>query len=134
MQEITSELIADKFVWSVWDSVSRDYKQQYARDIWNQFENALRSASYTDSLKVFLTNFQKRIPAEIKAEVQKDIVEVINLKKDEKVLNILRNETTYLVMLARIRNQERKEAFLEKHGSELKQSDEINFMAPMEER
>lgn len=130
MQEITSELIADKFVWSVWDSVNRDYKQQYARDIWNQFENALRSASYTDSLKVFLTNFQKRIPAEIKTEVQKNIVDIINLKKDEKVLNILRNETTYLVMLARIRNQERKEAFLAKQGSGLKQSDEINFMAP----
>lgn len=84
MQEITSELIADKFVWSVWDSVNRDYKQQYARDIWNQFENALRSASYTDSLKVFLTNFQKRIPAEIKTEVQKNIVDIINLKKERK--------------------------------------------------
>ncbi len=130
---ITSEFISQKLVWGLWESVNRDYKQQYVRDIWNHFENALRSASYTGSLKIFLTNFQKRIPSEIKTEAQKDIVDIINMNKDLEILNILRNETSYLVLLVRLENQAKKEEFLKKHGSDLKDSDEINFMEPDEE-
>lgn len=111
--QITRETIAEKLLWGLWRSITEDYKCQYPREIWDHFENALRSAGYTDSLKVFLTNFQRRIPIDIQAQYNKDILSVIEAGQDEPVLNWLRAETTYLTMLVRLRNQERKESLKE---------------------
>jgi len=107
---LTQEVIAEKLLWGLWRSIKEDYKTQYPREIWEHFENALRSASYTNSLKVFLTNFQRRIPIEIQAQYNSDILSVVEAGEDEKVLNWLRTETTYLTMIVRLRNQERKES------------------------
>lgn len=106
---ITQEIVAENLLWGLWRSITEDYKTQYPREIWEHFENALRSASYTDSLKVFLSNFQKRIPLEIQAQYGKDILSIVDAGEDDVVLNWLRTETTYLTMLVRFRNQERKE-------------------------
>jgi hypothetical protein len=106
---LTQELVAENLLWGLWRSVTEDYKCQYPREIWEHFENALRSASYTDSLKVFLTNFQRRIPIDIQAKYNNDILSVVKAGEDEQVLNWLRSETTYLTMLVRLKNQERKE-------------------------
>lgn len=111
--EITQELVAEKLLWGLWRSIQEDYKTQYPREIWEHFENALRSASYTDSLKVFLTNFQRRIPIDIQAKYNKDILTVVEAGEDYTVLNWLRTETTYLAILVRLRNQERKESLKE---------------------
>jgi hypothetical protein len=58
---------------------------------------------------VFLTNFQKRIPVDLLAQYTKDILSIIEANEDEQVLDWLRTEATYLVMLVRLRNQDRKE-------------------------
>ena len=108
--KVTQELVAENLLWGLWRSITEDYKTQYPREIWEHFENALRSASYTDSLKVFLTNFQRRIPIDIQAQFNKDILSVIEAGEDDEILNWLRSETTYLTMLVRLRNQERKES------------------------
>jgi hypothetical protein len=108
--EITQESVAEYLLWGLWRSVTEDYKTSYPREIWEHFENAIRSASYTGSLKVFLTNFQRRIPIDIQAKYNNDILSILEYGEDDKVLNWLRSETTYLTMLVRLRNQERKES------------------------
>lgn len=107
--ELTQEKVAENLLWGLWRSILEDYKTMYPRQIWEHFENAIRSASYTDSLKIFLTNFQRKIPVDIQAKYQKDILSIVQSGQDEKVLNWLRAETTYLAMLVRLKNQERKE-------------------------
>lgn len=113
---VTEELVAENLLWGLWRSITEDYKTQYPREIWDHFENALRSASYTDSLKVFLTNFQRRIPIDIQAQYNKDILSIVEAGQDDIVLNWLRSETTYLTMLVRLRNQERKENLKFRNG------------------
>lgn len=106
---VTQEEVADKLLWGLWRSITEDYKTSYPREIWNHFENAIRSASYTGSLKVFLTNFQRRIPTEIQAQYNKDILSIVKSGQDNQILRWLRTETTYLTMIVRLQNQSRKE-------------------------
>lgn len=113
---ITQQQVAEKLLWPLWRCISDDYKKRYAREVWEHFENAVRSASYTGKLRAYLSNFQTRIPTELQAQYTSDIVSVINSGCDEEVLNWLRDETTYLCLLVRLMNQERKEA-MELRGS-----------------
>lgn len=108
--ELTEQIVADNLLWGLWRSITEDYKVQYPREIWEHFENALRSASYTDSLKIFLTNFQRRIPLNLQAQYNEDILSIVEAGQDDVVLNWLRTETTYLTMIVRLRNQDRKES------------------------
>lgn len=107
---ITQEQVAERLLWPLWRSVSDDYKSRYKREVWEHFENAVRSAAYTGRLRTYLTNFQGRIPCDIQAQYMKDILSIVETGADDEILDWLRDETTYLVMLVRIRNQERKEA------------------------
>lgn len=111
--EITQESVAENLLWGLWRSISEDYKMKYPRDIWDHFENAMKSASYTSSLKSFLTLFQRRLPLDLQAQYTKGIKSILESEKDEEILDWLRNESTYMMMLVRIKNQERKEAFKE---------------------
>jgi len=113
---LTQEKVAENLLWGLWRSIKEDYKCQYPREICEHFENALRSASYTDSLKIFLTNFQRRIPICIQAQYNKDILSIVEAKEDDTVLNWLRTETTYLTMLVRLLNQDRKESIKLQNG------------------
>jgi hypothetical protein len=111
MVKFTQEEIADNLLWGLWRCVSDEYKDRYKKDCWEHFENAIKSASYTGSLKVFLNNFQKRLPCDLEAQYAKNMLSIIDSKNDSVILNWLRTETTYLVMIVRLRNQERQEAF-----------------------
>jgi hypothetical protein len=110
-QEITQESVAENLLWGLWRSISEDYKMKYPRDIWDHFENAMKSASYTSSLKSFLTLFQRRFPLDLQEQYTKGIKSILESGRDEEILGWLRDESTYMVMIVRIRNQERKEAF-----------------------
>ena len=113
---ITQQQVAEKLLWPLWRCIFDDYKKRYSREIWDHFENAVRSAAYTGKLRAYLTSFQARIPSEIQAQYAQDIISVIDSGCDEEILNWLREETTYLCLLVRLMNQERKEA-MELHGS-----------------
>lgn len=117
-QTSTEDMIAEKLLWPLWRCVSDDYKTKYKKDVWDHFENAVKSAAYTGSMKVFLSNFQKRLPVDLQAQYAKDIMSVIDGADDDEMLNLLRQETTYLVMVVRLRNQDRKEAYEERILSE----------------
>lgn len=108
---INQESVAENLLWPLWRSINEDYKVRYKRDIWDQFENAVRSAAYTGSLRTYLSNFQARIPTDIQAQFIKKINAVVESGCDFDILNWLRDETTYLVMQVRLMNQERKEQF-----------------------
>jgi len=112
-EQINQEIVSEKLLWGLWRSITEDYKTKYPREIWEHYENAIRSASYTDSLKIFLTNFQRRIPIDIQAQYNKDILLIVEAGYDDIILNWLRTETTYLTMLVRLRNQYRKESLKE---------------------
>jgi hypothetical protein len=109
----TQDVIADQLLWPLWRCVSDDYKTKYKKDVWEHFENAVKSAAYTGSLKVFISNFQKRLPIDLQAKYAKGIVELSESGNDDEILNLLRTETTYLVMLIRLRNQDRKDSYEE---------------------
>lgn len=110
---ITQELVAENLLWPLWLSVDDDYKSRYAKEIWEHFENAIRSAAYTGSLRVYLSNFQQRIPSRLKAKHLSLVNTIIQSGEDALVLDWLRDETTYLVMLVHIKNQEKKELWKE---------------------
>lgn len=109
MVEITQELVAENLLWGLWRSITEDYKEKYFKDVWNHFENAVKAASYTEKLTKFVEMFKRRIPCELQAKYTKDILSIVQSGKDYEVLTWLREETTYLIMLVRLRNQERKE-------------------------
>ena len=107
---ITQQQVAERLLWPLWRCVSDDYKKRYARDVWDHFENAVRSASYTGNLRTYLSNFQARIPVDLQAQYLKSIVSVVESGADDDILDWLRDDTTYLCMIVRLLNQDRKEA------------------------
>lgn len=111
--QFTQEEVADKLLWGLWRSIHEDYKMKYPRDIWDHFENAIKSASYTSNLKGFLSLFQRRLPLDLQAKYIKDIKQVVDSEQDEQILTWLRTESTYMMMLVRLANQQRKEELKE---------------------
>ncbi len=109
--QITQEMVAEQLLWPLWRCVTEEYKSRYKREIWDHFENAVRSAAYTGQLRSYLTNIQARIPLEIQAQYAKKILTIVNSGEDEEILNWLRDETTYLILQVRLMNQQRKEDF-----------------------
>lgn len=53
--------------------------------------------------------------------------EVLNAGKDRELLKLLRDETTVLVLMVRLRNQERKEAYEERMAEREAEFDEPLF-------
>lgn len=111
--KLSAEQIADDFLWSLWASIDKDYKAKYKKNIWEQFENAIRSSTYTSSLKGFLELFSKKIPTIILQKYIKKVVAVVESKQDRYVLQMLRQESTYLSMLVRLANEKKKEEYEE---------------------
>ena len=116
MGELDQDFVADNLLWGLWRSIDDSYKERYFAEVWVHFENAIKAASYTDSLKKFLSNIKQRIPMTIQAQYNKAILKVVDAGEDEIVLDWLRTETTYLVMKIRLANQERKELYKEEEN------------------
>jgi hypothetical protein len=106
---MTQDDVADQLWWGLWRSIDENYKERYFLDVWEHFENAIRAAAYTGSLKEFLSKIKQRISMVIQAQFNAEILQVVESGDDDQVLDWLRSETTYLVMVCRVRNQERKQ-------------------------
>lgn len=110
MQEedkMTQQRVADDLLFPLFRCISDTYKSRYNRNIWEQFENSIRSAAYTGKLKVFITKYQRIMPSDLQAQYTKRILSVIECGEDKQVLEWLRDETAYLVLLTRLANQKR---------------------------
>lgn len=113
---MTHEEIADKLLLPIWQCVDNEYKRKYARNIWNQFEDAIRSSAYTSNLSIFLTNIQQRLQVSIDKQCVAPITFVIQSGMDDVILEDLREETTYLVLLVRLKNETKKQDYEHLHN------------------
>jgi len=84
---------------------------RYARNIWQQFEDNIRSAAYTSSLAKFFDVLCRRLSIDIRADDVRAVGEMLSNADQHSVLRALRDETTALVLLVRLKNEERKAEF-----------------------
>lgn len=108
------EQIATDLLWPVWRGIDAGYKQRYAHSIWQQFEDNIRSAAYTSQLAAFYDKLSQRLGLNIRSEDVASVERVIGSGEDKAILKLLRDETTYLALLVRLKNEERKAAFQDK--------------------
>ena len=106
---MTSETIAEQLLDPVWRGMPAAYKSRYALTIWQQFESNIRSAAYKSSLARFYTALTDRLQSDPLKESISGISEILQSGEDAAVLRMLRDETTALVLLVRLKNEERKE-------------------------
>jgi hypothetical protein len=101
----------------IWRGISADYKSRYRMSIWQQFENNIRSAAYTSNLGKFLNSFCLKLSANIgRNSEDRARADAILQELDAKaMLKLLREETTLLVLMVCVANQERREAWEAEH-------------------
>jgi hypothetical protein len=98
---------------AIWRGIPADYKSRYRRNIWEQFENNVRGAAYTSNLGKFVSSLCAKMRAQVgKTGGEREKAEkILNGGNDRALLRLLRDETTLLVLMVRVANQERQEAW-----------------------
>lgn len=101
----------------IWEGIPADYKSRYRMTIWEQFENEIRAAAYTSSLPKFINTICLRLRADIgHTSSGRALAEVILRDADEAaMLKMLREETTLLVLMVRVGNEEKRSAWTQEH-------------------
>ena len=101
----------------IWRGIPADYKSRYRMSIWQQFEDNIRSAAYTSNLGKFLNSLCLKLGADVgRNSEDRARADAILQKADARaMLKLLREETTLLVLMVRIANQERREAWEMEH-------------------
>ncbi len=102
------ETIARDLLVPLWKGISGEYKQKYSTSIWTQFENNIRSAAYTSSLSKFLNDICAKLGIEIKKDDVARVSKMLESRSDKEILRTLRDETTTLVLLVRVENEEKR--------------------------
>jgi len=94
----------------MWRGIPSSYKSRYRRNIWQQFEDNVRSAAYTSNLGKFITSLCQNLGVDIKAGEHVELVnDALREGQDKALLKLMRDETTLLVLMVRLKNQERRE-------------------------
>lgn len=106
---MTQEAIAENLIFPLWRCVSDDFKNKYKGDAWGYFENFLRSAACAERLTLFFDKFKRLIPMNWQHKYEAQILSVLQSGEDYTILQALRDECSYLVLLARDLNNQRKE-------------------------
>jgi len=96
---------------AIWRGIPNNYKSRYRRNIWQQFEDNVRSSAYTSNLGKFVSTLCWKLQAQIGGEDSADVERILNGGHDRALLKLLREETTLLVLMVRVANQERQEAW-----------------------
>lgn len=104
---------AAELLWIVWKGVPADYKSRYRRTIWKQFEDNVRSAAYTSKLGTFINTLCLKLHATVgkRIDERERAEQILNSGDDRALLKLMREETTLLVLMVRLHNQERKKEF-----------------------
>lgn len=94
----------------IWRGLDSNYKSKYARSIWQQFEDNIRSAAYASTLSRFYNQLCSRLEIQIDATGMADVQAALALQGTEAraLLRQLRDETATLVLMVRIENEKRK--------------------------
>lgn len=124
MNEISQQEIGEHLLFPLFRSLSADYKKKYVKDVWDQFENNLRASAYTAKLTTFFENTTRTMPIKFEQQYAEAAMRILNSGLDKQILTWLRDETTYLVLIARMKNEERKDDFKEKQKVKEKEREE----------
>lgn len=90
----------------VWRGLDSNYKSKYARSIWQQFEDNIRSAAYASTVSRFYNNLCSRLAIAIDARGVADVNAVLAISGAEEraLLRQLRDETSTLALMVRLEN------------------------------
>jgi len=102
---------------TIWRGIPVDYKSRYRLSIWQQFEDQVRSAAYTSNLGKFVSSLCQKLGATVgrnQAERQQAFA-VLGKARAGPLLKLMREETTLLVLMVRVRQQKRREAWQAEH-------------------
>ena len=128
MDQETMRQQASELLWAIWRGVHPELKSRYRRTIWEQFENTVRASAYTDNLGKFLDTLCLRMQATVglTAEERSKAMEVLDAAEPRTMLKLLREETALLVLMVRLRNQDRQDEF------RARESENVEFEEAME--
>lgn len=105
----THQEIADGLLWPLWMGMDPAFKSKYARNIWQQFEDQIKSAATSnETLSKILGKVCLRLGSEIAREHVAAVNALVSCGHDRAVLKMLRSEATALVLLVRLKNDERR--------------------------
>lgn len=110
----------------IWRGVPADYKSRYRRSIWQQFEDNIRSAAYTGDLGKFVSSLCLKLSAQIgrNSEDRAQADMILQQVDARATLKLLREETTLLVLMVRVRNQERRKMWETEHPELIEEGDD----------
>lgn len=114
------QAIADSLLTPLWKGVPSEYKAKYARNIWSQFEDNIRSAAYCDRLSKFLDKLTQRLDIAVLEADTEHVTAFLAAADTRQTLKALREDTALLVLLVRVANEERREAFKAKEARKTK--------------
>jgi hypothetical protein len=100
--------IVDDLLWPLWRGIDSGYKKKYAQSIWQQYADNIRSAAYTDRLSVFFEKLSQRLSVTIRTEDVARVSAVLVSGEDTPVIKMLREDTLALVLICRLKNEDRK--------------------------
>lgn len=89
-------------------------------NIWRQFEEQIKSAAYTNNLGKFVNSLCGRLNADLgrNAEDRQAVSQILTGGNDRALLKLLHEETTLLVLMVRVANQERRDEWELLHSEE----------------
>lgn len=96
----------------IWRGIPTDYKRKY-QNIWEQFENNIKSAAYTAELPKFLSKITQRLGVAIHDADIAVMTAFLSTAPARETLHALRDDTALLVLMVRVENEKRKDKFLE---------------------
>lgn len=102
----------------LWRGVPRDYKSRYRRNIWQQFEDQVRSAAYTSNLARFTNVLCQKLQVVVRQKDAEVLEQILSSGEDKVLLKLMRQETTLLVLRVRLRQQEAREKYLDEAEQE----------------
>jgi hypothetical protein len=103
------DMIVRQLLIPAWSGIPAEYKSKYARNIWEQFEAQIRSAAYTSNLPRFFESLSTALAIEIRRDDLAACHGLLSCGEDRAALKLLRDETTTLVLMVRLENEERRE-------------------------
>lgn len=111
------EDVATKLLIPLWQGIPREYKTRYAKNIWEQFQNNIRSSAYTAHPAQFLSKITQRLGISLTESGARSVSEFISASPERELLKMLREDTTLLVLLVRVANEERREEWKAKNAN-----------------
>lgn len=95
----------------LWRGLETAYKQRYARNIWEQYESNIKAAAYTSKMSKFYNSICGRLEIVLTSGDLPDVLAGITAQDERLLLRQLRDETATLVLMVRLENERRKDAW-----------------------